>query len=145
MLPLIVLGGSVLLALTAPLLTRLFGRNAGYPLAAGLAALGVYANTSAGAIVDGEVLTASYDWMPTLGVAFGVRMDGLSLLFVTIVLGVGALVMAYSARYMGDDYPAGTVYGLLTGFAAAMIGLVTANDLVLLYVFWRSPPSCRSC
>ncbi|GAA1394092.1 putative monovalent cation/H+ antiporter subunit A [Pseudonocardia kongjuensis] len=137
MLPLIVLGGSVLLALAAPLLARLSGRNAGYPLAAGLAALGVYANTSAGAIVDGDVLTASWDWMPALGVSFGLRMDGLSLLFVTIVLGVGALVMAYSARYMGDGYPVGTVYGLLTGFAAAMIGLVTANDLVLLYVFWE--------
>nr|WP_202968099.1 hypothetical protein [Pseudonocardia sp. AL041005-10] len=137
MIPLVTLGGAVALALLAPVLARLLGRNAGYPLAAGLAALAVYANTAAGDVVRGEVLTAGVSWMPSLGISFGLRMDGLSLLFVTIVLGVGALVMAYCPRYLESYYPIGTVYGLLTGFAAAMIGLVTANDLVLLYVFWE--------
>lgn len=137
MIPLVTLGGAVALALLSPVLARLLGRNAGYPLAAGLAALAVYANTAAGEVVRGEVLTAGVSWMPSLGISFGLRMDGLSLLFVTIVLGVGALVMAYCPRYLEAYYPIGTVYGLLTGFAAAMIGLVTANDLVLLYVFWE--------
>ncbi|MEQ3554775.1 hydrogen gas-evolving membrane-bound hydrogenase subunit E [Pseudonocardia nematodicida] len=137
MISLIVLGGAAALALLGPLLARFMGRNAGYPIAAGLAALAVLANTSAGRIVDGDVLTASYAWMPSLGISFGLRMDGLSLLFVTIVLGVGALVLAYCPSYLDDHYPVATVYGLLTGFAAAMIGLVTANDLVLLYVFWE--------
>ncbi|MEJ8279234.1 hydrogen gas-evolving membrane-bound hydrogenase subunit E [Pseudonocardia spirodelae] len=137
MIPLVTLLGAVALALLAPVLARLLGRNAGYPLAAGLAALAVLANTAAGEIVGGAVPTARADWMPSLGITLSLRMDGLSLLFVTIVLGVGALVMAYCPRYLETHYPVGTVYGLLTGFAAAMVGLVTANDLVLLYVFWE--------
>ena len=53
-----------------------------------------------------------------------------------LVTGVGALVLFYCWRYFRDDEPGlGKFAATLTGFAGA-IGLVAADDLILLYVLW---------
>jgi hypothetical protein len=62
-----------------------------------------------------------------------------------LVTGVGALVLFYCWRYFRDDEPGlGRFAATLAGFAGA-IGLVAADDLILLYVFWDSPRSSRTC
>lgn len=137
LIPVVALAGLAALALLAPLLARYLGRNAGYPLAVGFAAIGVLVNVPAPEVVAGGAVTASWQWLPALDIAFALRFDGLAGLFSTIVLGVGALIMAYCPRYLGREEPHGVVYGLLTAFAAAMLGLVLADDLILLYVFWE--------
>ncbi|MEH3076916.1 MAG: proton-conducting transporter membrane subunit [Quadrisphaera sp.] len=70
------------------------------------------------------------------------RLDGLSLVFALVALVVGALVMAYCARYLSDEKARGPVLPLLAVFAAAMVGLVLADDLVLLYLFWELTTLC---
>ena len=75
-------------------------------------------------------------WLPTLGVALNLRLDALGFLFALVVLVVGALVMAYAVYYLPDGRH-GSFYALLTFFAAAMLGLVMANDLVVLWVTWE--------
>src|SRR3546814_10193085 len=59
-----------------------------------------------------------------------------------MVLGVVALIMAYCPRYLSSHDPHGAIYGLLTLFAAAMLGLVLAADVVLLFVFWEATTYC---
>ncbi|MBC7374149.1 MAG: DUF4040 domain-containing protein, partial [Frankiales bacterium] len=76
--------------------------------------------------------------VPGLGLTLDLRLDALSLLMVTLVSGVGALMFVYCAGYFdGDQRGVGRFAGVLTAFAGAMLGLVLADDLLLLYVFWE--------
>ncbi|PZR55039.1 DUF4040 family protein [Xylanimonas oleitrophica] len=136
MLP-VLLGLVVLLALAAPLLGRVMGREAGWPLAAGLAALAAWV----GLAPPPEGTTWSVPWIPGIDVALRLRADGLGVLFLVLVLGVGALVLAYSARYLARG-PHPGFYGLMTGFAAAMTLLVLTDDLIVLFVAWEMTTLC---
>ncbi|MGY2004356.1 hydrogen gas-evolving membrane-bound hydrogenase subunit E [Blastococcus sp. SYSU DS1024] len=143
MTPVIALAALAALAVSAPLLTRRLGRDAGYVLAVGfLAVAGVLVSGSMGAVLGGGVVEWSVDWLPSLGVSLALRLDGVSVVFALVALGVGSLVMAYCARYVGDATARGPVYPLLTTFALAMVGLVLADDVVLLYVFWELTTLC---
>lgn len=127
-----------LLVALAPLFVRLLGRYAGWPLAAGL--VGVLALVlSAGAGAD--VVHASVPWIPALDVALRLRLDGLALLFAVVVLAIGAIVMAYSSSYLRQPRSPG-FYGLMTAFAAAMLTLVLADDLIVLFVAWELTTLC---
>lgn len=78
------------------------------------------------------------EWAPVLGLELSFRADALGVLMMSLVTGVGALVMIYSSRYFSRDDPGLGRYGcFMTGFAGSMLGLVAADDLLLLYVFWE--------
>ncbi|MCK2219030.1 Na+/H+ antiporter subunit A [Actinomadura sp. ATCC 31491] len=82
--------------------------------------------------------TAVTRWAPALGLALAFRADALALLMMALVTGVGVLVLLYSARYFrADDDGLGRYGGVMTAFAGSMLGLVAADDLLLLYVFWE--------
>ncbi|MFI7275059.1 Na+/H+ antiporter subunit A [Streptomyces sp. NPDC049879] len=86
-------------------------------------------------VLDGEVLRQELSWAPSLGLGLDFRLDPLALLLVLVVSGIGVLVIAYASAYDSED--AGRQAGLLTGFAGLMLGLVTADNLFVLYVFWE--------
>ena len=76
--------------------------------------------------------------MPQYGFSLAFRLDALSLLLLCLATGIGALVLVYCARYFDSDEPGlGLFAAALTGFAGAMIGLVLADDLIALFVFWE--------
>ncbi|WP_285730244.1 DUF4040 family protein [Nocardiopsis sp. ATB16-24] len=128
--------------LCVPVLDRVLGRATGWPLAVVLALLTVPVLAQGPRLWNGApALEASVSWMPALGVGLTLRMDGLSWLFCVLVLGVGALIMAYSARYFPPGRRTG-FYLLMSSFALAMTGLVLADDLVLLFVFWELTTIC---
>lgn len=135
----------VVLALTTmatPLLDRILGRDAGWPIAVVFAALtALVAAQGRSILIGGETLEFSLPWMQAIGVDFHLRMDGLAWLFCVLVLGVGALIMAFSARYFPQGRRRG-FYFLMSAFAVAMTGLVLANDLILLFVFWELTTIC---
>jgi multicomponent Na+:H+ antiporter subunit A len=134
---LLALGAMFALASAVPMLVPRLGRDTGYALAVGFLGVGALLLTTAPVGLAGGTVEGTWRWLPTLGVEFALRIDGLAALFCLLVLGVGALIMAYCPRYLGEHEPAGPVYALLTVFAGAMLGLVLAADLVLLYVFWE--------
>ncbi|RNL83868.1 hydrogen gas-evolving membrane-bound hydrogenase subunit E [Halostreptopolyspora alba] len=137
----LVLAALVASAALAPFLERWLGRDAGWPLAAIFLVLaGVVASTGPQVVHHRPVLV-QWPWLPTLDVVFALRLDGLSLLFALLILGVGALIMAYCTRYFSHGTHAG-IYLLLTLFAASMLGLVLADDLVLLFLFWELTSVC---
>ncbi len=147
----------VLAAVASPLFTR-FGRNAFYALAAVPAGSFIWLVLQHGAIYSqsgiqaGEVAAGSaggnnsaagaiaqvLPWIPGLDLELAFRMDALSWVMSLLVLGVGALVLVYCARYFkaGDDNLGGFGAQLLA-FAGAMFGLVTADDLLLMFIFWE--------
>ncbi|HWG93366.1 MAG TPA: Na+/H+ antiporter subunit A [Mycobacteriales bacterium] len=126
------------LALVAAPLGRRLGPRVFYVVALAPLATAVWAATQAAAVVDGRPATSSTAWVPGLDMSLDLRLDALSLLLVTLVAGVGTLVFAYCAHYFGrEEKGVGRFAAVLTGFAGAMLGLVLADDVLLLYVFWE--------
>ncbi|HEX5541383.1 MAG TPA: Na+/H+ antiporter subunit A [Micromonospora sp.] len=127
------------MALAAPLLVRWWGRRACYLLAVAPAAAFVWALASTDAVRDGGALVETYPWIPALRLDLALRLTTLSWLMVLLVGGVGALVLIYCARYFTGDEPGLARFtAVFVGFAGAMLGLVIADDLLLLYIFWEA-------
>jgi multicomponent K+:H+ antiporter subunit A len=91
----------------------------------------------AGAVASGEVLLFSVPWMPAIGLDFALRLDGLSLLFAGLIVGIGLLVILYAHYYLSDEDRDGRFFAYLLLFMGAMLGVVTADNLLLLLVFWE--------
>lgn len=75
--------------------------------------------------------------MPSLGLSISFRLDGLALLFGLIVTGVGAAVALYTHYYLEKAPRQGYFYLALFAFMASMLGLVWADNLLTLFVFWE--------
>src|SRR5690625_1562532 len=132
----VVLAAMAGLAVLVPFVSRYWGRNTGYFLAAGFVLLGIVLTPWVMSALNEEPVEASLTWLPVLDASATLRLDGLASLFALLVIGVGALIFAYCPRYLHGDRHART-YVLLTVFAASMLGLVLAADLILLFVFWE--------
>ncbi|QNG21070.1 DUF4040 family protein [Rhodococcus triatomae] len=129
-------------AVAAPFVDRAVGRATGWILAAVFTTVGaVVAVVATPQLADSGVVQVTHAWIPALGIDFSLRLDGTAFLFLVLVLGVGALIMAYSASYFGHGRHGG-FYLLMTLFAASMFGLVLADDIVLLFVFWEFTTIC---
>jgi multicomponent Na+:H+ antiporter subunit A len=111
------------------------------PVGAALAALAFGATLwgwlSGGGSVD-------VDWVPGLDVRFAASLDGLAALYALLATGIGFLVLLYSSRYLPlhlghQERPASDgngFYFFVSLFMGSMVGLATAQDLILLFVFW---------
>jgi len=82
-------------------------------------------------------LTQTVAWMPALNVDLAFRIDGLSMLFVLLITGIGACVFVYADGYMAGRERNGSFYGFLLFFMGSMLGLVTSDGFVALFVFWE--------
>ncbi|TWI03020.1 multicomponent K+:H+ antiporter subunit A [Luteimonas cucumeris] len=99
----------------------------------GLAILGALTPS----VLHGEVTRASHDWIPQLGMAFTLRLDGLAWMFAGLVLAIGALVIMYARYYLRDEDCSPRFFSYLLLFMGSMLGVVLAGDLILLLVFWE--------
>ncbi|HEX6947740.1 MAG TPA: Na+/H+ antiporter subunit A [Acidimicrobiia bacterium] len=125
-------------ALAAPALVRWLGRRAFLLLAAVPAGAAVWAITATNAVLDGREPTVSISWVPALGLDLVFRVDTLSWLLVLMVGGIGSAVLIYSTRYFSArSSDLGRFAAVFVGFAGAMLGLVTSENLIQLYVFWE--------
>lgn len=132
---------AVLTCVLAPVLTAVAGRNAGWFLALPLfASAGVLVAATGGDL--SQTVEQHVPWMPTLDIGFSLRLDGLSLVFSLLVLVLGGLILAYSARYLGRQGKHGTFYLLMTTFAASMLALVLTDDLIVMFVAWEFTTLC---
>ncbi len=73
----------------------------------------------------------------SLIVNVGARIDGLSAVMLVVVTGVSLLVQVYSAGYMRGDKGFSRYYAYMSLFTAAMLGLVIADNLLMLFAFWE--------
>lgn len=127
--------GVALLASTP--LTRALGRNAGWPLAALYLAAAAAFTPAAAQVAAGAHPRWSMSWIPSIGAELSLRADGIGVVFTYIALLIGAVVFAYSTRYLRPDGPNVSFYLVMTMFTFAMVGLVLTDDLVLLWVCWE--------
>ncbi|MFP5019720.1 NADH-quinone oxidoreductase subunit L [Pseudonocardia phyllosphaerae] len=80
-----------------------------------------------------------WEWISSgpLSVDFGLRLDPLSLTFVLLITGVGALIHIYSVGYMSHDPHRRRFFAELNLFVAAMLVLVLGDNFVMLYLGWE--------
>ena len=122
-------------ALTPALLSR-WGARTFYLLALVPAAAGAWLVTLAPTVLGGEAYVEHHTWIRQLDVDVSLRIGLLQWVLALVVTWAGAMVMLYSRWYF-DGTHSGRSPAVLTLFAGAMLGLVTADNLVLLYVFWE--------
>ncbi|WP_438388438.1 hydrogen gas-evolving membrane-bound hydrogenase subunit E [Actinopolyspora saharensis] len=119
--------------------TRIAFGVAALPPAAALA----WVLSHSGAVLSGAGPVEVVNWAGTLGLGFAFRLDSLALVMTLLVSGIGALVLLYAGWYFerGSD-EARRSAPLLLAFAGVMLGLVLADDLLTLYVFWELTTIC---
>src|SRR5262245_16650506 len=94
--------------------------------------------TMAGGVLRGTPVVQRVAWVPALGLNLDLRLDGFAALFVLLIAGVGVLVLAYSGSYLPATGEGQTrLIGLVVLFAGSMLGLVLADNLLLLFGFWE--------
>lgn len=140
LLVLFVLCAHFIVAIFAPILFTRWGRSAFYILAAVPAISFGWLLAQYNSVFSDTLPSPALEipWVPVMDLGLSFKMDQLSWLMSLLVLGVGALVLAYCARYFkSDDAGLGGFGAQLLAFAGAMFGLVTADNLILLFIFWE--------
>jgi multicomponent Na+:H+ antiporter subunit A len=121
-------------AAATPLVYRVLGeRTAYYAAAVALACFGLVSSL----YLNGAHGTASFEWIPSLGVSLAFYVDGLALLISFLASGVGVLILTYSGGYMHGEPGQAKYYATLLAFMGSMLGVALAGDLLALFVFWE--------
>ena len=73
---------------------------------------------------------------------FNFYLDGLSLVMMLVITGVGFLIHLYATGYMADDPSYSRFFSYMNLFVAAMLMLVLGDNLVVLYLGWEGVGLC---
>lgn len=122
-----------------------------YPLLRGVGARGFWVLAAAPAIAFGafvtllpEVLAGGVirlraEWVPQYELNLSFNIDLFALALALLVTGAGVLVLLYCARYFRSDDSSVPRFGLVfILFAASMLGLVVADNVFLMFIFWEA-------
>ncbi|MFZ4484610.1 MAG: NADH-quinone oxidoreductase subunit L [Chthoniobacterales bacterium] len=85
-------------------------------------------------------VTAQIPWIDIPGVfavPIGVILDDLSRVMLVVVTTIATLVFIYSAGYMRGDEGIPRYYAALCLFLFSMLGIVLADNFVMMYIFWE--------
>lgn len=89
------------------------------------------------AVLAGQVPSYLNAWLPSLGLNLAFRLDGLSLLFAGLILFIGLLVIIYAHYYLSSKDSAPRFFACLLLFMGSMLGIVTSDNLLLMWFFWE--------
>ena len=89
-------------------------------------------------------VSSLFDWIVvgTFNVGVDLLVDELSIVMLLVVTGVGTLIHIYSIGYMLGDPRYSRFFAYLNLFAASMLLLVLADNILLLYVGWEGVGLC---
>src|SRR6059058_5870610 len=91
-------------------------------------------------LTQSGIAAAEFAWIDISGtfkVPLGFTLDQLSKTMLVLVSGVGATIHIYSLGYMRDDEGKSRYFAALSLFMFAMLGIVLANNFVMLFIFWE--------
>lgn len=127
-----------LLGAFVPLFTARYSRTDCAFMTAVLPAVTLFLVLShASDIFHGEHFFAAVPWVPAIGLELAFRLDGLSLLFSILILGIGLLVILYARYYLSAQDSIGKFYSYLILFMFSMLGVVLSDNLIQLWFFWE--------
>ncbi|WP_288429205.1 NADH-quinone oxidoreductase subunit L [uncultured Spirosoma sp.] len=129
----------LLLPFAGALATSMASRRVAGGLAIGLTAIGLVTTGWLAMNALAEPLVIRFDWA-TLGQTpfnLSFRLDSLGLLMLGLVHFVALLVQIYSLSYLPDEPHQSRYFAYLQLFVGAMLGIVLAGNLLVLYIFWE--------
>ena len=88
-------------------------------------------------VASGGSLRAVIGWVPAYGLDLTFFVDGLSLTFALTISGIGALIVLYSGAYLRGHPHLGRFMAFLLAFMGSMLGLVLADNMLALFMFWE--------
>ena len=136
------------------LVNAFFGRKMSKAAVSWVACLALFGSfvVSAAVFIDFLGLPANmrvfemnaFDWIVSgeFAASVGFRIDALSIVMCLVVSGVGFLIHVYSAGYMRDDEGFARYFTYLNLFVFMMLTLVTANNILLMFVGWEGVGLC---
>ena len=91
-----------------------------------------------------ELALNDYTWLALGGfeLHIGLAIDSLTAVMLVVVTGVSLLVQVYSTGYLAGDPGYSRYFATMGLFTFSMLGLVLADNLLLLYVFWELVGLC---
>lgn len=88
------------------------------------------------AIINGQTVKVSLlPWQAES--PFSLYFDGLSLLFGLMATGIGSAILFYCIDYMSHEHNTTRFYSLMLTFIMGLIGLVSAQNLLMVYLCWE--------
>lgn len=99
--------------------------------------LAVYFGVTLGSVATAGAIRSSLPWAESLGLTLSFHADGLGLLFAIVITAVGALIVVFSSQYFEGDPRVGRFLATLFAFMGSMLGVVLADNLFALFVFWE--------
>src|SRR6266403_297092 len=90
--------------------------------------------------ISSNISAPAFTWIDISGVfqvPLGLVLDNLSRTMAVLVSGIGAIIHIYSLGYMRDDEGKSRYFAALSLFMFAMLGIVLANNFVMLFIFWE--------
>ena len=111
----------------------------------GSLALSIWALMAVMAAPHHELPIPDISWVVIEGgvtIHLGLIRDSLTAVMLLVVIVVSLMVQIYSQGYMRGDPGYHRYYAFMSLFTASMIGLVLANNLLFMFVFWELVGLC---
>ncbi len=113
-------------------------------------ALSIWALLTVAASPNHELAIPKVSWLVIekgVTIQLGLIMDSLTAVMLIVVTVVSLMVQIYSLGYMKDNWDKGApayhrYYAWMSLFTASMLGLVLANNLLFMFVFWELVGLC---
>jgi NADH-quinone oxidoreductase subunit L len=130
----------LLLPLVSAAVIALFlRRQGGIATLVSVSVAAALAAVSLNLILGGERFTASMEWLRfgNFAVSLGFKFDDLAAVMLFVVSFVGFFIHLFSTGYMREDAARGRYFGGLSIFMFAMLGIVFADNLFMMFIFWE--------
>ena len=123
----------------------------GWPLSIGAALVGLalaivalveFVGGGISPVHEGQVYSVDFVQAGDVSVQLSMMLDSLCILMLVVVTSLSALIQIYSIGYMRGDPRIHLFFAYMALFTAAMLGLVVANNLLILYVAWELVGLC---
>jgi len=107
-------------------------------------ALSIWALISVNGAEHHVLTDVSYQWLSIgdMVINIGITMDSLAAIMVVAVSIISLLVQIYSIGYMKGDRGFARYFAFMSLFTGSMLGLVMANNLLFLFLFWEGVGLC---
>lgn len=95
-------------------------------------------------VIAGKTITQSLTWFTCGKYTFqaGIQIDALTAIMLVVVTLVSMLVEIYSIGYLHGEKNSTRFFAFISLFTFSMLGLVLADNLILVYVFWELVGLC---
>jgi len=130
----------LLLPLASAAVIALFLRRQGQlATMVSVTAAAALAGLSLSLIFGGDRFTASMEWLRfgNFAISLGFKFDDLAAVMLFVVSFVGFFIHLFSTGYMHDDPARARYFGGLSIFMFAMLGIVFADNLFMMFIFWE--------